>query len=409
MTNPSPPKPRKADLGRWLLTAAVVLGGCGYVFRHSLFPADHATPIQVQEAAAMAVSVVTAYRRPMSRQATATGTLVARHEVLIVAEIVGARTVKVVADVGDRVIAGQVLAVLDGQRINLLLAQKAADRARTEAAIAQAMALADEAAVAAADAGVMLKRSQALQVGGTISAQLLAERETAAATALARAKAQFRALDAARADLLRVTAERDELLWQRGQLEVRAAAAGIVIERTAQPGQATTGDGTPLFRIMAGGEVEMEALVLETALSEISAGQTVRIAVAGEARSIRGQVRLAAPSVDPETRLGKVWISLDADGLKPGNSAVAVFDIGQREAILLPQAAVLAGAAGSRVLVVEGGLVTFRRVETGLITASGIEITAGLEPGETVIALAGPFLREGSRVIPVPVGGEGEF
>lgn len=414
MADVSSPKRNSANLGRWILTAVLVLGGAGYVFRHSLFPSSHAPEVQAEAAAAtgMTVTVVTAEFRKVSRRVVAGGTLIARDEVLVGAEVVGVRIEQSLANVGDQVAEGQLLAVLDGQRLDLLLAQKAADQVSAEASVAQAEALAAESDAASAEAKVVLDRAAALRANGAISAQVFEERETAAATAEARAKAQAQALAVAKAALMRVSAERDELLWQKGQLEVLAPVSGIITERNAKVGQTTAGDGTPLFRIMQDGAVEMEALVVETALPALRVGQTVTADVAGGLGSVEGVVRLISPSVDPETRMGKVWVSLTGKGLKPGSFATAAFATEAHQAIVVPNAAVLAGDAGPQVQVVKDGLVVLRPVRTGLITVGGVEIVAGLEPGEVVIAMAGGFLREGSRVSPVaavPATAKGDF
>lgn len=393
-------------LRRWLLMAAIVLGGTGYVFRHSLFPSDHPAETRVPADLPMTVTVVVAQPGPVARRVVAGGSLVPREEVLIAAEVTGLRIERVLVDVGAPVTEGQLLAVLDGQRLNLLLAQKAADQARAEAATAQAEALAAEADAAADEARVALGRALALQAKGTVSAQLLGERETAAATAAARARAQGQALAAAKAERLRVMAEREELLWQIDRIDLRATATGIVTGREARAGQITAADGAPLFRIMKDGDVEMEAQVTETALAAIRNGQDVTVRVAGMGRPVNGRVRLVSPVLDPATRTGQVWISLDGDGLTPGSFASASFETDRREAIVLPYAAVLAGNAGSQVQVVRDGVVSVRPVETGLMTATGVEIVSGLAPGEVVVAMAGGFLREGSRVSPVTAGPE---
>ncbi len=392
----------------------MLLSGAGYVFRHSLLPSDHTAGSHAEAPAElpMAVTVVRAEPRMISRSIVAGGTLVAREEVLIVARLESVPVGRVLVDVGDLVTEGQPLALLDGQRLELLLAQKSADRVRAEAVIAQAEALSAEAGAAEQEATFALERAAALRERGNVSAQALQEREAAAAIAAARAEAQRQELAAARADLLRVGAERDELMWERDRATVRATATGIVIERTARVGQTTAADGTPLFRILRDGEVEMEASVIETALTAIRAGQGATVAVAGLESPIRGQVRLVSPSVDPATRMGKVWISLRGTGMRPGGSASVTFEADRREAIVVPRAAVLAGDAGSRVQVVQDGVVVLREVEAGLADASGVEIRAGLEEGEIVIAAAGGFLREGSLVSPVfgrAASAEGDF
>lgn len=397
------PKLTAENIGRWLFAAAIVLGGVGYVFRHSLFPADHAgeTHVVAPTFAPMAVSVVTVEPRRIARQILAGGTLTAREEVLVIAQVAGVPILDVTANVGDQVFEGQPLAVLDGQRIELLLAQKAADIARTEAALAQAAAQSTEAETALDEARVAVQRAVELRGKGAVSEQALEQKQTARDAAEARVEAQAQAWSGARADLLRILAERDELLWQREQLIVRASVGGVISERNAKVGQTTGADGTPLFRIIKDGEVEMEALVLETALPAIRAGQVVTVTVPGEGGTIEGRVRLASPAVDPATRLGKVWISLTGAAFRTGSFASARFSGDAREAITVPHAAVLVGDAGARVQVVEDGVITFRPVVIGLNTADGIEITAGLKPGEVVVASAGVFLREGSSVTAV--------
>lgn len=397
------PKLTAAKIGRWLFAAVVVLGGVGYVFRHSLFPADHASETELAAPAAtpMAVSVVAVEPRLIARKIIATGTLIAREEVLVVAQVAGVPILDVKVDVGDRVDEGQSLAILDGQRIELLLAQKAADVGRSEAALAQAAALLSESETALDEARVGIQRAMDLRAKGAISEQTLEQKQSALAAAEARAEGQEQAWSGANADLLRIMAERDELLWQREQLTVRASVGGVISERNAKVGQSSGADGTPLFRIIKEGEVEMEALVLETSLPAIRAGQVVAVTVPGEDGTIEGRVRLVSPAVDPATRLGKVWISLTGVALRTGSFASASFSGEAREAITVPHAAVLVGDAGARVQVVEGGVITFRAVVIGLNTADGIEITAGLKPGEVVVSSAGVFLREGSSVTAV--------
>lgn len=403
MSKEPPPKFTTKDIVRLLFAAAAVLGGVGYVFRHSLFPVNHASETQFTAPAAkpMAVSVVTVKSRRIARRVVASGTLIAREEALVIAQVTGVPILDLKVDVGDQVIEGQPLAVLDGQRIELLLAQKAADVGRSEAALAQAVALLTEAETALDEARVAVQRAVELRIKGAISEQALEQKQTARDAAEARVEAQAQAWSGARADLLRIMAERDELLWQREQLTVRASVGGVISERNVKIGQTSGADGAPFFRIIKDGEVEMEALVLETALPAIRAGHVVTVTIPGEDGTIEGRVRLVSPAVDPTTRLGKVWISLAGAELRTGSFASASFSVDPRDAVTVPHAAVLFGEAGARVQVVEGGVVMFRSVALGMNSADGIEITAGLQPGEFVVASAGVFLREGSSVTAV--------
>jgi len=58
------------------------------------------------------------------------------------------------------------------------------------------------------------------------------------------------------------------------------------------------------------------------------------------------------------------------------------------------------------VLVVEGDTVRRRPVKIGLQGDGVVEITEGVREGESVVARAGGFLRDGDRVTPVPLAAE---
>jgi hypothetical protein len=62
---------------------------------------------------------------------------------------------------------------------------------------------------------------------------------------------------------------------------------------------------------------------------------------------------------------------------------------------------VLYGPSGSVVQVVRDGRVETRRVNVGLIASGQVEIREGLANGDSVVARAGAFVRDGDRVRPV--------
>lgn len=238
-------KRKAADIGRLILAALIVLGGLGYVVRHSLLPTDHAaqTAVEMLASAATRVTVVTAEPQTISRRLEAGGAPVPRQEELIYSEVIGAPIEKGMVDLGDQLTEGQALAVLGDQRQELFLQQNAADVARAEPPVAQAQAQSREAATAVEEARVLRERGRTLREGGKISEQVLEDRHAAAASAEARLEAQEQALCAARADLQRATAERDELVWQQEELIVQAST--VTTERNTKVGQTTGAHGGP--------------------------------------------------------------------------------------------------------------------------------------------------------------------
>ncbi len=172
--------------------------------------------------------------------------------------------------------------------------------------------------------------------------------------------------------------------------------------RTIRQGAISGGAGEPLFTLIAGGEVELEADVIETALSQLKPGDPAEIEVAGLGR-VEGKLRLAPAAVDPLTRLGPARITLEADPrLRPGLFASGWIITDRREAVTVPSSAVLADASGERVQVVRDGQIETREVRAGLVWQGRREIIEGIAEGENVLARAGAFFRSGDQVRAAP-------
>jgi hypothetical protein len=115
--------------------------------------------------------------------------------------------------------------------------------------------------------------------------------------------------------------------------------------------------------------------------------------------ALDGFVRLVPPTVDPVTRLGLVRITpVGNPRLRPGLFASGSIVTEKRQALTVPITAVLTDAAGPYVQVIDGGTVARRAVQPGLIWQDRQEVMSGLAEGETVIARAGAFFRDGDKV-----------
>src|SRR4029450_1704213 len=88
-----------------------------------------------------------------------------------------------------------------------------------------------------------------------------------------------------------------------------APADGIVGRAMPPVGGYAAGAAEPMFRIVANGEVELDAEVTETRMAAVKVGQPARVEVAGGGEVV-GTVRLVSPEVDKATRLGRVRIYL---------------------------------------------------------------------------------------------------
>ena len=385
--------------------AALRIAGLAGFLSVTAMPAGAVETAAVPEAEviAPAISVVPAETREIVERAVITGTLVPRDEILVSPEIEGFRIIALLAEEGDRVAAGQVLARLSTEMIATQEASNAAAIARAEAAIVQARSQIVQAEAAQTEARLSLERAQTLIKTGNGTAAILEQRVSAAQGADGRLAAARGGLQASEADLATARAAGAEIALRRARTAIRAPEAGIVNRRTARVGGTATAVGEPLFRLIARGEIELEGEVPETWLPRIKVGDPARLDLEG-GRQIDGKVRRVYPEVDRLTRLGKVRIALGDDpALRIGAFGRGTVEVARRTGVAVPVASLLFAADGSAgVLVAKDGRVEARKVVPGLSAAGFSEIRSGLSAGDAVVARAGSFLRDGDRVRAVP-------
>ena len=179
-----------------------------------------------------------------------------------------------------------------------------------------------------------------------------------------------------------------------------APADGIISRRMARVGGFAAGAAEPMFRIVAKGEVELDAEVTETRVAAVKEGQKARVETAGA--TVEGNVRLVSPEIDKATRLGRVRIYLgDNPGLRVGAFARGTIEVAKSRGLAVPASAVLYEPDGALVQVVRNNRVETQRIVPGLAAGSLVEVRKGLSEDDVVVARSGTFLRDGDAVRPV--------
>jgi HlyD family secretion protein len=386
---------------RYLMLGAAAVAiavGAGVLALRS--PAPASQPVKYSKPLPPAVTVSPAHEREFVDRLFVSGSLVARDEAMVGAQIDGLRIVELLAEDGDRVEKDQVLARLDRSQLDTLLAQNDAALARADAAIAQARNQIDQTEAMYAQAEADLTRAKGLAIG-VIAQATLDQRVAAARSAGAQVAGARSALAVAEAERHSRDAERRELMVRIGRTEVKAPVAGIVSRRTARLGALAMGSSDPLFRIITDGAIDLEAEVPQDSLAKLAVGMPASIDLPGEDHT-SGKVRLISSEVDKTTRLGKVRVALAPDAnARIGAFASGSVEIGRRVAIGVPAAAVIQSAGGSSIAVVTGGKVEVSKVEVGITNGDTIELRDGLASGQRVVARAAAFLRSGDEVRPV--------
>lgn len=356
-----------------------------------------------QPSAGPAITVTSAKRDEIVQSVVVSGSMIAREEALVSPEIDGYVITELLAEEGDRVAAGQVLARLSRTTLEVQRAQNEAQIARAEAAVDQAKAQIVEAEANLVQANNAFDRTKALRDSGNASLETFDQRAAAARGAQARLNSMKQALAITTADLALAQAQGRDIEVRLARTEIKAPKAGIISRRNAKLGAVAAMAADPLFRIIVGGAIELEAEVAEVELPNLKLGQAVAVTPAGADKALTGEIRLISPEVDKASRLGRLRVALTGNPpVAIGSFARGVIETGRKTSIVLPLSAITYARGGAMVQAVKDGKVTTRKVELGLIGGGRAEIVSGIAEGESVVARAGTFVRDGDVITPVP-------
>ena len=346
------------------------------LFVISVGAADDKKAASASAKPALTVTVAQPQQATLSRSITANGNIAAWQEASIGTEANGLRLAEVKVNVGDVVKRGQVLATFAPDTMQADVAQTRASVAEAEATFAEASANA--------------QRARTLQATGALSDSAINQYFTAERTAKARLDAQ------------RAMANMQQLRLK--QTQVLAPDNGVISARSATVG-AVLPAGQELFRMIRQGRLEWRAEVAANDMALLQPGMAALV-TAGNAPPIKGTVRMVAPTVDPQTRNGIVYVNLPASGAaRAGMFARGEFEIGSGSGLTLPQSAVLLRDGFSTVLRVgPDSKVAQAKVSVGRRVGDRIEITGGLDASARVVASGAGFLADGDtvRVVAAP-------
>jgi membrane fusion protein (multidrug efflux system) len=308
--------------------------------------------------AAIPVEVASPVRGEVIATYSGTATLEAEADAEVVAKV-SAEVRRLAVEEGDRVRAGQLLAVLDDRQLRLQAAQARAALAKAERDY---------------------KRQVELHQKGLVAAG---------------------AFENLKFDLDNLRAAYDLAQLSLSYTEIRAPFAGIVSARHVKLGQ-TVQLGERLFRVTDPTPLKAEVFVPERELQRLKIGQqaTVQLDALG-GRAFPASVALVSPTIDATTATFKVTLQVDdkAGLVKPGMFArVGIVFERRANALTIPRAATLDADGTTTVFVVAEGKARNREVKLGLSNGANVEITSGLKPDEQVVVVGQNGLKDGNAV-----------
>lgn len=246
---------------------------------------------------------------------------------------------------------------------------------------------AQRAAVAAAEAGVKAAEADLERTQSLVDQGILARRELDHVTAAA---------SAARA---RLTAARDELSYST----LRAPFACRVAARRVSLGDVVSA-GALLVEVEGEGDLELSATVESGLAASLRPGATLEALVDGQPQRLAATIVAITPSADPTTHRFELKARLAAaSGLRAGLFArLLVPGVAALPRLVVPAAAVFERGGVTGLFVASEGRARLRWVAPGARDGDGVEVRAGVEPGERVVldpsGLAdGDFVNEQGR------------
>lgn len=389
--NRSAPPLRRRRLRRWLipalfLLALVVLVGVAFTGRN--------LTVQVAEVR---------QARPGEQQTelSSAGYVDSRRR-SVVAPIIPGRLEEMRVEEGDSVQEGQVLARLDDRdaRAALERARAEVDSARGQLAVARARDT---------NAQIVLKRTRGLAKVGAVP---LAQLDDAVAAANAASAEQ----DAALAQLSAARRAREAAELQLGHTIIRAPFTGTVARKIADVGAvlapAALGEANlgGIVELVDLGALEVEAEVSEEQLSRIQPGQPALIFLdAFPDQAFRARTGPVRPSIDRSKATAQVKVLFEEvpRGVLPDMGAKVAFlkeDVPPEalakdaRALRVPASAVVDGANGPAVWVVDNGQVRQQPVKPGARVGEEVELKEGPPPGTQVVVAPDSRLRAGRAV-----------
>lgn len=321
---------------------------------------------QLQEVAEVAkqvdkinVNVITVNRQNINTDYVANGTFIPKQEMNQSSEISG-RIISVLVKEGSRVSAGQTLATIKRDAIDVDV---------TQAQNNLQNAIADN-----------QRYENAFKTGGVTKQQL----------------------DNSRLQLKNAEAAVKSQGVRVNDTRIKAGISGTVNKRMVEPGVVVS-PGTPLFEIVNINTLKLSVLVDESQVGRIALGQYVSINVnALPNDAFSGRITFIAPKSDASLNF-PVEIEVQNSGnLKAGMYATATFKTNNgtetQNMMTVPATAFVNGVSSGQLFVVNNGTAKLIKVQTGKVYGDKVQILSGLTEGEQVVTSGQINLDNGSKI-----------
>ena len=318
------------------------------------------------------VSTTTATTMNLNEEDSVMGMIYSRSSPDIAAEVSG-RVISVIADIGDAVDKGQVLAQIDSEKYDLQLAQSKAEIARLSALLV--------------NQELDLKRAEKLFKDSLVSEEMMD-----------RTRAEFNALseqiNAANAQL-RNSERLIEETKIKAPIKTQVSAKHIDIGDFVQ-------NGMIVYELVDTKNLRVALSFPEYQSLKLKKGLKVFLTTpTSKDQNVETIIKEIKPNVNSNNRSITAIVDFDNPGSwVPGASTQARIILSTYEdAVVLPQLAVVRRSIGDVVYLIQNGTAVERQVDTGIEKDGFIHIKSGLKHGDIVALDGAGFLTNGTQIL----------
>jgi RND family efflux transporter MFP subunit len=393
-------------IGLLVVVAAVGAFFTGFI-PHQRRQAALVAEEKTEEETAPVVNVTPVERSSGNSQLVLPGNIQAITEAPILSRASG-YVKKRLADIGDRVKEGQVLAEVDAAEMDNQVRQVQATLEQTRASQEQAGANLVQARTNEKLYKTTSERYGNLLQKGAVSRQEFDNFTAQYQAQQAAVQAMEKGVNVARSNIAVAEANLARLTEMQSYLKVKAPFAGVITVRNVDTGALVNEGSTLLYRIAQTDRLRIYVNVPQSDASGIQVGQAAKVTVSDMAsKEFLGKVTRTANSLDPSNRtlLVEVQVPNATNTLMPGMYAQVNFSTPRSEPPMLIRGdALIIRANGPQVAVVmPDSTVHFQVIALGRDYGDRIEVLSGLKAGQQLVINPGDNIQEKGKVRPVLV------
>ncbi|HVT86046.1 MAG TPA: efflux RND transporter periplasmic adaptor subunit [Chitinophagaceae bacterium] len=180
---------------------------------------------------------------------------------------------------------------------------------------------------------------------------------------------------------------------------IKAPFSGVIGLRKVSPGQFVTSNDV-IASIQQLDQLKVDFTIPEQYNDAVKRGKLVDVEL-DAINKVRKKAKIVAiePQINQDTRNLVVRAMLENGTANPGAFVKVYVDAGEnKKAIMVPTNSIIPEDRNNQLILVKGGKATFVDVQTGYRLADNVEITNGVNPGDTVIVTGVLFARPKSVV-----------